>query len=288
MSGRLVQLKLVDCNAAGAAVTAKAALVLQVEGENVSIENSALLRASSHRAWSAFQVSTARMRCMLAQTDARTHAPPRPALPCLPFQEASRRLLGVKDVLIFRLEGSKRPLCSVLTLLGQPSNMVSVVASQVPRDPLPTSTRCASASPSILRRHHQQQGAAELDSVLRRTQEICHSLTSPSPATPVSATLRPRPGAEGRPTRSLDSLSSRTPACRLSLTARCSSAACPTSLHGLDECDLEVERLLELSDSLTQLDPQGRRVRMCVWCASCVFGVLHVCEVCFMCVHFCV
>ena len=72
MTGRLVQLKLVDRSAAGSvAVTAKAALVLQVAGENVSIENGALVRASSHRAWTAFQVSTAEIRCLLARVDLR-------------------------------------------------------------------------------------------------------------------------------------------------------------------------------------------------------------------------
>lgn len=251
MSGRLVQLKLVDRSAA---VTAKAALVLQVAGENVSIENGALVRASSHRAWTAFQVSTAIQKygaCSLGLTCA----------PSPPSQDASRRLLGAKDVLIFRVEGSRRPLCSVLTLLGQPSNMVCVLVSQVPRDPLPASTHNPSASPSSNHHQQQQEGAAELDGVLRRTQEICRSLVSPRSrgahsATPVSAILRPL--ADGRATRSLDSLTPRSPFSRLSWTGRSSSAACPSvPPHGLDECDLEVERLLQLSDSLTQLDAEG-------------------------------
>ena len=255
MTTRLVQLKLVGGEGqASSGVTA--ALVLRVEGENVSIENGALLRTSSHQAWSAFQVSTARRRCCSFRL---THTPPS----SLPSQDASRKILEAKDVLIFRLEGSKRPLCSVLTLLGQPSSTVSVVVSQVPRDPFPASTRSASVSPSHTR--HQQQGLADLDGVLRRTQEMCRSLTSlrsrgASPAA-VNAVV------DSRATRSLDSLSPRTLASRLSWAGRSSTGACSSSLHALDECDLEVERLLQLSESLTQRDAEG----MC----ACVG--LHVC-----------
>lgn len=64
MASRLVLLKLISPAAGGKQATgsvhvrAKAVLMLRAEGENVSIENGALLKASSHQAWSTFQVST--------------------------------------------------------------------------------------------------------------------------------------------------------------------------------------------------------------------------------------
>ena len=70
MANRLVMLKLVGPAAGGkeatGSVRAKAVLMLRVEGESVSIENGALVKASSHQAWSAFQVSTARRRRCLS------------------------------------------------------------------------------------------------------------------------------------------------------------------------------------------------------------------------------
>lgn len=188
--------------------------------------------------------------------------------PYLRRQDASRKFLEAKDVLIFRLEGSPRPLCSVLTLLSQPSRSVSVVVSQAPRDPLPSSPRAVSKSPS--QRQQQVEGVADLDGVLRRTEEICRSLSSErscgsSPAALVSA------GLDSRPTRSLESLSpGRTRTSQSPSVGPPPSEACSSVPLGLDECDLEVERLIQLSDSLTQHNAKGVLQGVCVYVHVCM------------------
>jgi hypothetical protein len=218
MTTKLVLLKLLSCgrrfpqkstetvNAIG-----KAVVVLKLEGDEVSIENSPLVAVSSHQAWTT-------------------------------FQEVCRKMLGAKDVLLFRLEGSSgRPLNNMSTLLKEPSNVLNVTVTEILKDSVSLSSN---SCPDVSKQ--DRVDFSSLDDVLRRTQELCQSLSS------LQIDGRSSPGVKSsnersQIVRSLDDLTTR------SLPTVDSQS---TSVL-LNECDAEVEHLLKLSESIASSEHKG-------------------------------
>ena len=157
-------------------------------------------------------------------------------------------MLEAKDVLIFRFEGSScRPLRSMSTLLKEPSNVLSVTVTQVAKDSVTlSSTSCPDVSkPSKV-------DFSSLDDVLKRTQELCRSLTSLQGGNGAISSSRVNNDDE----RTVRSLSTR--------SVPVAGNSKPSTVL-LDECDKEVEHLLKLSESITASEHKGT-YQACVIC----------------------